>query len=45
MAVESVNYDCPVLGYHVHETVWEPKGRQYDVCKYNTICLQHNTIC
>ena len=43
MAVESVNYDCPVRGYHVYESVWEPKGRQYDmianIIQYNT------TIC
>ena len=43
MAVESVNYDCAVRGYHVYKSVWEQKkGKFYHVrtkkIKY-TICL------
>ena len=32
MAVESVNYDCAVRGYHVYKSVWEPKERQVLSC-------------
>ena len=40
MAVESVNYDCAVCGYHVYKSVWEPKERQVLSCpqKENDIC-------
>ena len=32
MAVESVNYDCAVRGYHVYKSAWEPKERQVLSC-------------
>ena len=32
MAVESVNFDCAVHGYHVYKNVWEPKERQVLSC-------------
>ena len=34
MAVESVNYDCAVRGYHVYKSVWEPKKRQVLSCSH-----------
>ena len=34
MAVESVNYDCAVRGYHVYKSVWEPKERQFLSCSH-----------
>ena len=34
MAVESVNYDCAVRGYHVYKSVWEPKERQVPSCSH-----------
>ena len=34
MAVETVNYDCAVRGYHVYKSVWEPKERQVLSCSH-----------
>ena len=34
MAVESVNYDCAVRGYHIYKSVWESKERQVLSCSH-----------
>ena len=34
MAVESVNYDSAVRGYHVYKSVWEPKERPFLSCSH-----------